>query len=97
MIDYLKRKALKSLCKHKVAAIGVDDSGRIVNCKFNKPRFSRKGGSIHAELECIKDLRVRSVIICRVNKSGKILPLHPCKTCEQVLQKLRIKIILTWR
>ena len=86
------KKASKSICKHKVAALGFDRHGRIINCKFNRPRFGRKGGGVHAELEAIKDLRVRKVIICRINGTGKILPLHPCATCKKVLEKLGIEI-----
>jgi cytidine deaminase len=99
-MNILKRiikKASKSSCKHKVAAIGLGIDGKVINCKFNRPRFSRKGGGIHAEMECIKDLRVRTVIICRVNGTGKVLPLHPCVNCKRILKKLNINVVTVKR
>ena len=91
-VNKITNKALKSICKHKVAAIGFNKQGKIINCKFNRPRFGRKGGGVHAELEVIKDLRVRAVVICRINKTGKVLPLHPCAACKKVLNKLGISV-----
>jgi len=91
-IERIARKASKSICKHKVAALGFDKQGKIVNCKFNRPRFGRRGGGVHAELEAIKDLRVRKVVICRVSGTGKFLPLHPCAVCQKILNKLGIEV-----
>jgi cytidine deaminase len=91
--DRLISKASKSICKHRVAALGLDAEGRIVNCKFNRPRFSKKGGGVHAELDAIKDQRVKSVVICRISSAGRILPLEPCLACRKVLNKLKIKIL----
>jgi hypothetical protein len=39
---------------------------------------------------CGKNLK--SILICRVNPNGKILPLHPCKKCKEIADDLGIKI-----
>ena len=98
-MDHILRRAIhkagRSPCHFKIAAIGLDKNGRYLGMAFNYPRFSRLGGGVHAEVHLLAKygLRVRTIIICRTNKTGGILPIHPCVTCERLLGKLRI----TWR
>lgn len=89
------RKASKSSGRYKISAIGINYRGEIIGSAFNTPRFHRKGGGNHAELNlikrCGKDLK--TIILCRVGGFGNLLPIHPCKTCQTKADELGIKII----
>lgn len=87
------KKAKKSLCKYKISAIGLDNKLRVIERSFNRPRFSRFGGSVHAELQIMHNPRVRFILICRVNSLGQLKPITPCKVCSKMAQKLGIKIL----
>jgi cytidine deaminase len=96
---HLIRKAIKkasySQCNHKVSAIGINHRGEVIYSSFNKKRFERKGGGIHAEMDVMKKAgpSLNTIIICRVNMSGNLLPIDPCKTCHKKALELGIKII----
>jgi len=94
------KKALKSPCRHKVAAIALNRKGEVLGITFNYSRpgemFNKKGGGIHAERQAI--LRwgksIKSLIISRVNKTGQLIPIHACTNCKKMADKLGIKIYL---
>ena len=90
----LIKKAKKSHCRFKVAAIGVNGKGEVIGIKFNRYRFTRKGGGIHAEQDLIHRYgnKLKKIYICRVNKHGKQLPIEPCLSCLKIANKMRIKI-----
>ena len=90
------KKADQSICKFKVSAIGLNSKNEIVAKSVNRPRFGRKGGGIHAEIQIMHSgLRknIKTIIICRINDNGKLLPIHPCKNCKKIADKLGIKIV----
>lgn len=88
----LKTKALKTQCKTKVVAIGYDKTGRILNIQHNKPRFSRKGGGLHAEELVMKKSgkNLHRISIMRVGRSGDVLPIEPCVKCSKLADKLGV-------
>lgn len=94
------RKAKKSPCRHKVAAIALNRKDEILGIKYNISRpqeiFNKKGGGIHAERLAIMTWgkSIKTLIICRVNKTGDLIPIHPCKNCQKMADKLGIKIQL---
>lgn len=91
-----KQKATQSICRNKVSALGFNKNGDCVIKTFNKYRFTRKGGGIHAEMQIMKQARrkgVTNILICRVGKTGNLLPINPCKKCQEVADKLKIKIL----
>lgn len=89
-----KEKAKQSNCRYKISALGFDKKGNYLGASFNKKRFHIKGGGIHAEIALIKKFgpRMKSMVICRINKQGSLLNISPCKTCQAVADKLGIKI-----
>lgn len=96
IIDILKKKAKDTPCKFKVSAIGFNTKGEIVIKTSNRPRFSRFGGGIHAETKIFKLAKrknIKTILICRVGKTGNILPIDPCNRCKTIADKLGIKII----
>ena len=89
------KKASQSISKYKISAIGFNRKNEIVYKAMNQPRFARFGGGIHAEMKVMLKggPAVKTILICRTNDKGNILPIHPCKTCAQKAMELGIKII----
>lgn len=89
-----KEKAKQSNCRYKISALGFDKKGNYLGASFNKRRFHIKGGGIHAEISLMRKYgsRIKSIVICRINKQGSLLNISPCKTCQEVADKLGIKI-----
>lgn len=94
-IRIAKRKTKHSPCKFKVVAIGLETKGRVMGIVTNSPRFSRKGGGLHAEMRLIARYgqNIGTIILFRIGKGGSLLPIHPCKVCKKNAEKLGIKII----
>jgi len=93
-IELVKRKAKKSMCRYRIGAVGISHDGRILKTTFNKPRFYWLGGGIHAEMEVMRSCgkNLKSILICRVNDTGKLLPIKPCKVCQEKANNLNVKI-----
>jgi len=94
-VEIARKKAAQSICRTKISAIGFNRDGVIVAKATNKPRFSRPGGGLHAERELMKMAKrkgITSILICRVNKSGGLLPVDPCEGCAEKADELGIKI-----
>jgi cytidine deaminase len=87
-------KAAQSICKYKISAIGFDKHGKVIGTAFNRPRFGRLGGSIHAEMNLMSRYgrNIRTILICRVNNRGEMLPIDPCEKCFAKACELGIKI-----
>lgn len=96
IVSRLRRKALQSASKFKIAAVGLNSKDECVVRYTNSVRFSRKGGGLHAEMrvmQCAHSKNIKTIIICRINKNGKFLPIQPCETCAEKALELGIKII----
>lgn len=88
------RKANQSSCHYRISAIGFSKRGDMLCCYTNKPRFSRLGGGLHAEMRVIRsNPKVKTMLICRIGAGGALLPIHPCKRCSKVLNKLGVKVV----
>lgn len=92
--ERLVKKAMQSHCNYKVAAFGFNKKGELIYQSVNKHRFTRKGGGIHAEMEVMLKAGpgLKTIIICRTNRSGDLLPIDPCPTCAGKADELGIKI-----
>jgi deoxycytidylate deaminase len=88
-------KAQQSKCRYKVGAIAFDDKGDILGVSCNKQFLSKTGGSIHAEMVLIRRYKtlIKTIVICRTNKTGNLCPIKPCNNCSKVAEKMGIKII----
>jgi len=95
IIDKAIRRASKSICRYKVSAIGLNKKGEIIGSSVNTVRFNKLNGGIHAEASLIGRYgsQLKTIIICRVNKTGGILPIEPCDNCQKLANKFGIKII----
>ena len=94
-IEKMIKKAKKSSCKYFISALGINFKDEIIGLKSNRPRFSKYGGSIHAEMALMSKYgkRLKTIYIVRVNPKGKILPIDPCKVCQKKADELGIKIM----
>ena len=103
--ELLKEKASHSPCTYKISAVGFDAKGDILGHVTNshsknwnvleKEKVGRAGTAIHAErriLQQYKDL-VKTIVICRVGRSGDVRPIDPCPVCQKVASKYGAKII----
>jgi len=95
IIDLAIRKALQSTCHYRVSAIGLDNRGNILGVSKNYPRFTRLGGGVHAEIALLRKYghKIKTIIICRINKRGMIMPIKPCINCRKIMAKKNIKIM----
>jgi hypothetical protein len=95
LIKKAKQIALKSNCNYRISALGLNKKGELINSAFNKHRFMHNGGGIHAEMLLMKKSgpKLKTIIICRVNKSGNLLSISPCEVCATKAKELGIKII----
>ena len=90
-----QKKAGQSPCRNRVSALGFNKNGDCVMKAFNKYRFERKGGGIHAERQIMQQAKKKGIVhilICRVGRSGNLLPIEPCSKCQKIADKLGIVI-----
>ena len=89
------RKAKQSICKFRLCAFGFNRDGICVATATNSPRFSHKGGGLHAEEKIFfsaKSKGIVKILICRIGSGGTIRPIDPCERCSKIAEKLGIKI-----
>jgi len=105
ILDTLKKKASKSQCTYKVSAIAFDRKGNILGHSSNrhsrnwnvldKCSHGREGTAEHAE-QILFDRygsNIKTMLICRVGRSGILRPISPCPICSKVARKYGAKII----
>ena len=96
LLRVLTRKALTSSCEYRIAALALNKKSEVVARATNLRRFYRKGGGLHAEMRLMALARkrgIKTIVICRVGKSGMLLPIDPCPMCAQKARELGIKIV----
>lgn len=88
------KKARQSSCRYKISAIGLNKKGDVIGRACNTPRFYWRGGGAHAEMNLMKQkgAALHTIIICRVNNRGDIMPISPCAVCSEKARELGIKI-----
>lgn len=98
MNEQILRKAIKkaqqSICRYKVSAIGLNHRGEIICTAMNKPRFVRKGGGLHAEMNVMRlaGPSLKSIVLCRVGARGDLRSIDPCNMCREKAEEIGVKI-----
>mgnify|MGYP001071288986 CR=1 FL=1 len=92
--DKLIKTASKSPCRFKVSAVAFSKKGNILGWSYCNHGIESNGGSIHAERYLMSKYgrAIHTILITRINKSGKILPIEPCNVCQKVADKMGITI-----
>jgi tRNA(Arg) A34 adenosine deaminase TadA len=95
ILNRARKKAEQSICKYRVSAVGFDKKGRMIGTACNRPRFSKEGGSIHAEMRLMAQygVNLHTIIICRISDNGNLKPIDPCSVCAAKAKELGIKIV----
>lgn len=104
-LNILKAKAIKSPCTYKVSAIAFDKKGDILGTASNshsrnwnvldKNDSGRSNTGEHAEAQLFDRYgsNIKTILICRVGRSGILRPISPCPTCQKIASKYGAKII----
>lgn len=103
LMHLLREKASHSPCTYKVSAIAFDRKGNVLGHTTNKHSKwdvldygeGRAGTARHSERILIErySQNIKTILICRVGRSGEILPIDPCPACQKAASKYGIKII----
>lgn len=99
----LKEKAAHSPCTYRVSGVAFDAKGDVLGHATNSHAqwnvldygSGRAGTAKHAErilLARYRDL-IKTIVICRIGRSGNILPIDPCPTCKKAAAKYGVKIV----
>lgn len=101
----LKEKATHSPCTYKISAIAFDAKGDILGHVTNshsknwnvleKEKAGRAGTATHSERRLIARYGqlIKTIVICRVGRSGEVRPIDPCPACQKAAAKYGIKIV----
>lgn len=105
VMTLLQEKAANSPCTYRISAVAFDKKGEILGHVTNshsknwnvleKCGVGRAGTSEHAERRLLQRYRdlVKTIVICRIGRSGEIRPINPCKACLKVASKYGAKIV----
>jgi hypothetical protein len=83
---------------YRIVAAGYSKKGSLIGIEMNGWRElipNDKGKGKHAEASLIKKFgrKIDTIYILRCGRSLDILPIHPCKSCAAIANKMNIKII----
>ena len=96
-LNLLRKSDNNTSATYPIVAIGINKSGDIIGLASNKVNdytFPKKGNGKHAERELIRKFgkSIKTIILYRKGHNGSCLPIHPCKVCKKVCDKLNIKV-----
>ena len=102
-LNTLKKKADKAPCTYRISGIAYSKKGNILGIATNKHStwdvmakipLGRAGTAEHCEKRLIERFkrRIKTIVICRIGKSGNILPIDPCDNCRKLAEKYGITI-----
>ena len=92
ILQIAAKKAAQSSARYRVSCMAFNKKGEYIGSAVNKPYYPNRG--IHAEEHLVQKYgrKIHSIILCRTNKHGKFLKIHPCKSCQKLLDKMGIKV-----
>lgn len=104
LLRRLRAKATCSPCTYKISGIAISKRGNILGIAtnthskwqvLNKVPIGRAGTAIHVERNLLAKFgnKVKTIIICRVGRSGDILPIDPCPACRRAADKYGVNIV----
>lgn len=99
----LKEKASHSPCTYRISGIAFSKKGNVLGyCTNNHSKWQvlekfpigRAGTAEHCEKRLIQKFgrRIHTIIICRIGRSGNVLPIDPCPSCAKLATKYGITI-----
>ncbi len=94
-IRLAQKKATQSSSKYKISAMAFNKKGEVMARAINKmSKHNHVYKGIHAEIELLGKCKSipKEILLCRVNPNGNLMPIEPCKTCGEILRRLKIKV-----
>ena len=105
-VNIARQKAMRSCCTYRVSAVAYNKKGDVLGTATNVHAVwnvlesdgngvGRRGTARHAERQILAKYgkSVKTIVICRVGKSGDLRPIDPCPTCAKVAAKMGVKIV----
>ena len=83
---------MRSQCRYRVVAVGIDSKNRIIGLTTNSPRLQSRGWHAEERLIHRSPRSLAKIIIARVGATGLFLPIDPCKHCAKIANKRGISI-----
>lgn len=99
IVSMLCRKAKQAQSTYKISAMAFNHKGELLGCATNGFRTENlkpaRGTGCHAERKLMARYahNIRTIIICRIGKTGDLLPIEPCAVCQKIADKMGIRII----
>lgn len=99
IVKRLGKKAAQSRSKYRISAMAFDSRGEFVAQAFNGlPQDGiegKEGSGIHAEAKLMRKYGtlLKTIVISRIGHGGDWRPIHPCKNCQKLADKLGVKLI----
>ena len=99
IVDKLISKAEQACSTYKISAMAFNRKGELLGSATNGFRTEHltpaRGTGSHAERKLMARYgdNIKTIIICRIGKTGDLLPINPCAVCQKIADKMGIKII----
>lgn len=102
-LSLLTKKAKRSPCTYKISGIAYSKKGNVLGTATNSHSkwdvmshlpLGRAGTAEHCERVLMKKFKnqIRTIVLCRVGRSGNVLPIDPCPVCAKLAKKYGITI-----
>ena len=95
LLERMRKKALKSRSKFLICAVAFSKKNSILGINFSRPSSNRHCLANHAETGLILSIggnKIDRILVCRVGRQGNCLPIDPCKGCQNIADRFKIKI-----
>ena len=103
-LSILTKKARRSPCTYKISGIAYSKKGNVLGIATNSHSkwdvmtqlpVGRPGTAEHCERVLMKKFKnqIKTIVICRVGRSGNVLPIDPCPVCAKLAKKYGITIL----
>ena len=98
IIPRLTKKAAQSPCNFFIAAAAFTKKGNllgVVSNNHNNFFATKRGQGKHAEAQLVKRFgsKIDTIYLIRIGRDMSRLPIHPCETCQKMVNKMGIRVI----
>lgn len=95
LLNRIVRAGLRSPCRFRVVAVGLNRHGSIIGITTNTPRLSTRGWHAEERLIHRSPRSLSKILIARLGATGRFLPIDPCPHCTKLATKNGV-VIRPW-